>query len=280
MADMVNLWLIVTGLSVLVEMEGEPGDPHMILLRRVPKKAMVGGGEIPPHEPRLRLLPSTVEIKIGDRDVEFVPPSNGSPTIVDVDPFIRVGRELTEAMEVDEDFLEYPRPDETLDGWSRVILSGGVHATITPIHVGEDFKVESISSNLRLKLVGAHDLESGATKEKHKSRVGNGLVYHRVIGQRPAVVFSDKVELNDWVPIEKSLAKNLPEIEKYPYPDYVAWISNAGMGGTWEDFDRDFYLLYELLDDDVLRYVPVMGKNWKDVVRNPPGQCMLGYALG
>jgi hypothetical protein len=222
------------------------------------------------------LLPRGTETQVGDRDVEFVPLANGSPTIDDVDPFIRVGRELTDATTVDEDFLEYPRPDEGLEGWSRIVLPGG---EIFPIHVVEDFNVESISVNLRLKLVKALDLDSGGTKEKHKSRVCNGLVYYRSIAQKPAVVLSDGTKLSAWDPIDKVMAKQLPK--QNADPDYVAWISNAGMEVSREDFDRDFYLLYDLLENEVaVRYVPVLDKKWKDSVRNPPGQCMLAYAFG
>lgn len=40
---MANLWVIVTGLAVLVEREGIPGKPCMALLRQVPK-----GTKVPP----------------------------------------------------------------------------------------------------------------------------------------------------------------------------------------------------------------------------------------
>jgi hypothetical protein len=273
-----NLWVIVTGLAVLVERESGR-DPHAVVLRQVPRGTEVppDGREIQQHIPRLRLLPGVGEIPIGSRDVTFLPEGEGSPRIIDLDPFIRVGKKLTEAMPVRPYFLTTSRTDD-LGDWSRVFLAGGRDSDITPIHVGEDFKLNTIGFDLPLDLIAARDLRRAEAEQRRKSGIANGLLYYRHIPEGvPEVLFSNDRNPIPWErPLKREERGNLPE--KNNEGDYVAWVSNAGIGrDLGEDFDRDFYLLYDLLVESVTRYVPVI--QGLPLV-NPPGQCMIGYAFG
>ena len=132
-----------------------------------------------------------------------------------------------------------------------------------------------------LKLVGARDLKLSSTKAKNKAGVGNGLLYYRhVEGDVPVAKFPDKEYALDVM--EDSETKNLPvqNGEKH----YVAWVANSGEESD-EGFDRDFFLLYELLDQTVTRYVPVIKVPETKIAAEfdrltPPGQCMISYAFG
>jgi hypothetical protein len=270
---MANLWVVITGLAVLVEMEGNPGKPCMVLLRQVPEGTIVPpktGKEIPVHSPRVGLLPGSDEIPIGNRDVRFLPDGVKAPAITNVDPFLRVGRELTDALKVQPKFVA-PR-DASIDGWSRVVLPGV--GKIWPVHVKKEFEVKSIETQVVLKLKEARDLEANIAKEKNKGGVANGLLYYRNIGNAtPVVRFPDK-EYTLSV-MDDSNTKNLPVQNGEPH--YVAWVANSGKASN-EDFDRDFFLLYELLGEQVTKYVPVIKGAENFII--PPGQCMISYAFG
>jgi hypothetical protein len=273
---MANLWVVVTGLAVLVEMEGPPSKPCMVLLRQVPPGTEIppdSGEVIPVHDPRLRLLPGSQEIPIGDQDVMFLPNGEGTPVIKDHDPFLRVGRELTDALKVGKKFIDPRNPANPIRGWSRVILSGP--GVVWPIHVKKEFEVKTIKMQTGLKLVGAVNLELSAVKEKNKHRVGNGLLYYRHIpGAVPAVELSGQgYSLS---PVDLSGTN-------FPVPNgeenYVVWVANSGEE-SGEEYDRDFYLLYDLLGGSITRYVPMIEKTKGFGRRTPPGQCMIGYAFG
>lgn len=275
---MANLWVIVTGLAVLVEREGGR-DPHVVMLRQVPPGMEVppDGREIQRHAPRLMMLPEESYIPIGSRDITFLPSGEGSPKIVDFDPFLRVGRRLTEAMRVRASLLSAQRSDDLRD-WSRVILAGGRNSDVTPIHVGKDFDLGSISTELPLNLIAVRDLSRPNPEERRKQGIANGLLYYRHIPEGvPEVLFSSDRYPTPWErPLTRAERGKLPE--RNDEPDYVAWVSNSGIGPDLrEGFDRDFYLLYELLEEEVTKYVPVI-QGLPLVV--PPGQCMIGYAFG
>jgi hypothetical protein len=279
---MANLWVVVTGLAVMVEKEGINKDPHRVLLLQVDSDTWVPdrrtGVRIQEHRPRLKLLSSSSsEIEIGNQDLDFLPIGDGSPVVSDSDPFLRVGRELTESLVVLSGFLG-PR-DASLNGWSRVNLWGGDDSVIWPIHVFDDFDITTIDTDPKLKLSGAHDLHSKSTKAKNKPRIGNGILYYRHIDSgQPQVSFSGGGSSPQWDSISKSDAQRLPVQNNER--DFVAWVSNSGLGNDLgEEFDRDFYLLYNMLGDQVSRYVPVI-QDVEKWVKNPPGQCMIGYALG
>lgn len=276
---MANLWVVVTGLAVLVERLGNSTKPYVALLRdvgpntRVPDNA--DGKIIPEHHPRLKLLPDGEEIPIVGKDVEFLPQGSGNPGIDDPEPFLRVGRELTEGMEVLPTFLGQQIPD----GWARLCLAGGGDAAIYPIHVMKDFELKTISTTPILKLEKALDLEQKTSKVKKKPRVGNGLLYYRHIPSGdPSVDIQPGSDPGPWTPVHPADAEELPH--RNQEHDYVVWISNAGDDLYEKGVDRDFYLLYELLGvpPPVTRYVPVI--SIPEPVTNPPGQCMIGYALG
>jgi hypothetical protein len=271
-----NLWVIITGLAVLVEREGTPGKPCMVLLRQVPEGTKVPPGtgeEIPSHNPRLRLLPGLQEILIGDQDVEFLPSGAGAPVIQDQDPFLRVGRELTDALKVEKKFVDPRSTSSPIRGWSRVILPGS--GKIWPVHVKKEFEVKTIKTQTGLKLVGAIDLELSAMKEKNKPRVANGLLYYRhIVDAVPVAKLSGKeydLEAMD------SDTKRLPVQNGEAH--YVVWVANSGED-SGEGYDRDFFLLYDLLAGPITRYVPMIKETQGFGKRTPPGQCMIGYAFG
>lgn len=271
---MANLWVIVTGLAVLVEKESSR-EPYMVLLKQVPRGVEVppNGSEIPRHVPRLKLLPNGGEIPIGDRDLRFVPEGEGDLLIMNHDPFLRIGRKVTEAMRVRPEFL-VPQRTDALRSWSRVVLDGGETAKIYPIHVDQDFDVVTTSLKFQLSLTAIQDLSMANSEPRVKPGIANGLLYYRHIGVgQPEALFS-----GDSIPLSwDSMAVPSHFPEQNGEPHYVAWISNAGLGRLEEErFDRDFYLLYDLLGEAVTRYVPIIDPHIED----PPGQCMIGYALG
>jgi hypothetical protein len=275
---MANLWVIVTGLSVLVEKDEISREPYMVLLKQVPRGVEVppDGREIAQHIPRLKLLPNGQEIPIGNRDIRFIPEGEDSPLIVNHDPFLRVGRKVTEAMRVRSEVLTSQRND-VLRSWSRVVLTGPRNdAEIYPIHVERDFALGTVSLKLKLNLAAIQDLSRANSELRAKLGIANGLLYYRHIEVgRPEVLFTgDSIPLS-WDPI--AVPSDFPRQNGEPH--YVAWVSNAGIERPeqQERFDRDFYLLYDLLGEQVTRYVPVI-----DPIQivDPPGQCMMAYALG
>ena len=271
---MANLWVIVTGLAVLVRRQS---DSDIVLLRQVQPRTVVppqNGKEISPHSPALTLLPGSAKVDIGYHDLDFLPGGEGSPEINENEPFIRVGVELEDALKVQDKFIG-PRAGVP-DGWSRVVLSGGGNAQIWPIHVVKELEVKTISTKVKLKLVGARDLIAATTKRKNKPRVGNGVLYYRRVAETPKAYLNSREY--PMSPIDHSDARALPIQNDQPH--YVAWVANSGME-SGEEFDRDFFLLYEVLGEPVTRFVPLI-KTINDQVElnNPPGQCMISYALG
>lgn len=269
---MANLWVIVTGLAVLV---GRTSSSKIVLLRRVGEGTLVPpvtGEELDPHSPAFTLLPSAEKVEIDNRDLEFRPDGTGAPVINEKEPFIRVGEELEDALRVQRVFVG--ERAHVPNGWSRVFLSGGGGAQIWPLHVDEDLDLSTVSIEMKLKMVEARDLIAGTMKPKNKPRVANGMLYYRQIGEAPKAVL-DGTEY-PMTPIDDGGALPIQNGEEH----YVAWVTNSAMMCD-EDFDRDFFLLYDVLSEPVTQYVPVIRSIAAvDNRKCPPGQCMSSYALG
>lgn len=278
---MANLWLIVTGLGVLVEKEADRSAPFTILMKRVFWNDQVAGKNIPPHEPTFRRKPTGASILIGDRDVRLFPPTAGSPKIEgDKKLLLPVGDKLDKAEEV-KPLYTGPRTPGSLPKVARIFLEGG---SVRPIHVDRNFDLRRLSLETKIELVAMHDLKTGKRLEKEHRSIANGLLYWRSIADQegdPYVELGDEKFFLEPIPPEGTGNLPLPNDQK----NYVVWATNTAdehFSPSDKDFDRDFDLLYDFLADGALtRYVPeTTGRPTAVGDSNPPGQCMYGYAIG
>lgn len=269
---MANLWVIITGLGTLVGNRAEsPGSAHSVLLRPVIEPTMVppeNGKIIPLHQPSLRVraegpdIPIRTDIRL-PWDIEPAALANGRS-------LLPLGRELEfPALRLKNDL-------EKLSVATRPIKMQFNGGSIVPIHVYRSFDLEKFSVDVELRLAGAHHISTALTIPKNRE-IANGILYQRSFssGTPPLVYDGDDVYSPNLVPLNR--------VGELPVGDeelnYVLWISNtaAPSPDLKEDFDRDYYLLYDWLQDStVVRYVPLIPKNVAPVT--PPGQCMFGYA--
>jgi len=276
---MANLWVVVTGLTVLVEKVGDKAEPCFVLLRRVDDSTRVAGVKIPPHEPLLRDSGSLRDIEIRGRDVEFPAPERRAPQIINRKLLLPVGVELDQPLKVRPE-LTGQRSDMGEGGANiaRVKFSGGL---IQPIHIDKNFDLKQISVNANILLAEALDLVFNKPPLiKNNRRIANGLLFSLRVDS-PVVISVGEEKLTSQ-PIGRGDTGNLPV--KNQDDNHVVWIVNTGTDHPAdEEFDRDFFLLYDLLDTDVeVRYVPqaILLRAVDTGDGNPPGQCMNGYALG
>lgn len=276
---MANLWVIMTGLCVLVEKEKEPKAPCAVLMKRVPAQYPKVGSKkmaVLPHEPVLTLKPKGARVMIEGKAVEFLPHVEGPPTIQGRDLLLPLGKDLASPSRLRDKILE----GGVLSEGAMVILAGG---DLEPIHVDKNFDLEGISRKTNVFLIGLYDPDSKEGKEvlfEEKRAMANGLLFRRRIQGIPSVrVGDEEFELSM---VEKKDMGKLMEDDKEQ--DYVVWVvnvANTDYSDPHPRFDLDFYLLYDWLEEEFVRYVPVTERNPADDSKDgtPPGQCMNGYAL-
>jgi hypothetical protein len=264
--DNSSLWVIITGLGTLVGVDAEnPRFADMVLFRPVPDQTKVPpstGQPVPAHVPRLRVTAGGPDYPI--REEVVLPWAPTSARLRNGGALLPLGRELEfPALKLKGVLTGEPKRLRFADG------------ELLPIFVKESFKLDQIFFRSELNLTGAFHIETSHAIVKNK-RVANGVLYRRSFDSVEAPVVMDGV--TPYFP-EEIAAGETGRLPVSPHEkNYVLWISNtAPLEHSWvEDFDRDFHLLYDwLVDQSVVRYVPMIPR---DVIRNPPGQCMFAYA--
>lgn len=294
---MANLWVIMTGLGVLVERD-DPQAPGVVLMRRVlPDQEQVGDVSISPHEPVLFRGPDRPESNVAELEVEFLPAGEGAPLLSEAHRavLVPVGRELSQAFAIKNGLVA----DEQLDGRTRIILAGG---ELEAIQIDTNFQLKGVSRDLRIHLVGLFDPVSTSLTALPQGRpIANGLLFRRRIPQ-PDGVFSVRVgeDVLSIPQVSKADMGNLQQDDGHA--DYVVWIVNVATPGSFDPdgdrvdpeslglaslagnaqlgFDRDFALLYQWLTQSVdVQHVPITLRLRQNAVTgdgDPPGQCMYG----
>jgi len=270
-----NLWVIMTGLGVLVESATDPA----VLMKRVVPPKKVGGKDVLPHEPTLVLKPGGIPMLVRGREIEFLPKGAGSPELKDEyrKLLIPVGKDLASPSKVRIGILD----NGILTEGTKVVLAGG---SLEAVHVDENYLLDKVSQNISISLVGLFDPDQDHRTQVEKKAAANGLLYRRQImpadGQPSVRIGNEEFQL---VPVAKEAMGNLRENDGNT--DYVVWIVNVASEGFSDpdpDLDRDFYLLYDWLEEEIeVRYVPITERKRADDTGqgDPPGQCMYGHAI-
>lgn len=292
---MANLWVIMTGLGVLVERD-DPQAPGIVLMRRVlPDQEQVGDVSVPPHEPILSRGPDRPESNVAELEVEFLPAGEGAPQLSEDHRafLLPVGRELIQAFTVKNRLVTGAR----LDGLTRIILTGG---ELEAIQIDNNFQLNKVSRDLRIRLVGLFDpISRSSTALPQGGPIANGLLFKRTTPQQDGA-FSVRVgeDVLSIPPVSKEDMGNLRRDDGHV--DHVVWIVNVATPGSFDPngdrvdpgslglgslpgnarlgFDRDFGLLYQWLTQSVdVKHVPItLGEPVVDGDGDPPGQCMYG----
>jgi hypothetical protein len=293
---MANLWVIMTGLGTLVERPENAQAPGVFLMRQVlPESETVGGENVLPHQPKMMLTTGGVLLEVGEREIEFFPAGNGAPELDGPDRglLLPVGEKLEEIARLNDHLLV----ENQLDNRARVILAGG---RIEAIQVDQNYRLDKVSRNFNIHLVGLYNPATGAGERIDSRVVANGILFKRHIPSElgvPSVRIG--AETFNLVKVDKENMGNLQPVNNED--NYVVWIVNVADAADLTpdsvdpnflspdtpaaqsalSFDRDFALLYEWLANPVsVRHVPI---TYRQRAANtgqgdPPGQCMTGIS--
>jgi hypothetical protein len=263
--EMASLWVIITGLGALVgDDPREPRSAHTLLLQPVPRGRDVLGVRIQPHETRMRLSANPPDINVEHREI-VLPGSEAPAELTNGSFLLPLGEQLEPpALRLSPDIF-------STQSATIMKFRGGF---LWPIHVQRNFDLGQFSRKITLPLIGAHHIRSRQRVTKNKF-VANGVLYRKplALGEEPVVRVDNIVYQPTLVPPDQT--GSLPVVAGED--NYVFWLFNTADGSPREDFDRDFYLLYDwLIDREVPRYVPVIDTQG---LFTPPGQCMFSYAI-
>jgi len=272
---MAHIYVIMTGLMVLVERERSLRSPSTVLLRKVQGDDRVNGVPIPRHTPLLQFRQKGKEISvIIEGDIRFSPEGVGPPDVQQRLRFLPLGRELDDVHRVKSKLLEGSL-DTTVAG--RLILGGG---SISPVQVDVAYDLEKVFFEIRNILVSAIHTQSGASKAKNNRPISNGLLYHRDIDGSSVELVHKGVPYN----LEPTPERELGNLPRFPGSEhYVVWVTNFS-----EDViivadpprpmaDLDFDLLYDWLDGfGGVRFIPevLLPHALAEKPLSPPGVCM------
>jgi hypothetical protein len=268
-----NLWVIMTGLGVLVESTTD----YAVLMRRALPSEVVGGKNVLPHEPTLLAKPGGIPMLVSGREIEFLPRGTERPKLRDEDRnlLIPLGRKLATPAKIRDAILR-----DKFEG-TKILLADG---SLEGIHIDNNYLLDKVSRDIGITLVGIFEPDQNSRVGVEARAIANGLLYRRQImsseGSPSLRIGDEELPLAS---VAKEAMGNLREDDGNK--DYVIWIVNVASEGFSDpdpDLDRDFYLLYDWLAEELEEhYVPITEKRRaRDTGQgNPPGQCVYGYTI-
>lgn len=272
---MARLCVIMAGLFGVVLPKSDP-KYAVVLLRKVLQGTKVPGKELPGHRAKVRFREGGVEKDepLNGEDVSFLPEDVNMCRVVNKGLFLHL-EDLGDAVpSVTPDCLGVAvgaKCKDLLAG--RVLLQGG---EIAPAHIGDLYLIANISSNIRHQTNGSLLLDSNETKDVPRKRAANGVIYVReVAGGASSIVIGGKTLALDAAPAgDSALLRQLFNTNDQRW--FVVWVTNTSISAqSDEDYDPDFHLLYDLLEEDTPRWIPKFADPEKpDKPGDPPGKCM------
>lgn len=284
---MAKLFVVITGLFALVEpkRESRGKDPAIVLLRRVREGTMIEGKKIEVHEPFVRFRRKgeahVTDLDLVGQDIFFEPPAVEPFMLKDPEGIITLRDFLDSVPSVNPVLtkLEHVDLNAFPDLGGRTFLRGG---SIQPVEMKDTLDTEQIFFEIGSELVGAKRLDTNQEKNvEHRRKVANGMVYEMILtGDSLRLVVGD--ENFELEPEKDAALGNLPHREGEEC--YLVWLQNTRKGGgpLPEEFDRDFHLLYDFVDQAAVRWVPLLegppiqedGDGGAIKPGDPPGTCM------